>query len=58
MNRLRRLNNYDWKHGADRVSVSCREHLRILDLLKEGNVGNAALLMRQHLELSSRLSTT
>ncbi len=58
MNRLRRLNNYDWKHGADRVSVSCREHLRIIASLKEGNVGNAALLMRQHLELSSRLSTS
>jgi DNA-binding GntR family transcriptional regulator len=50
MNRLRRLSNYDWKHGRERADQSCHEHLRILQLLQAGDVGHAALLMRQHLE--------
>src|SRR5207253_1439071 len=28
-NRLRRLLNYDWSYGRERVGVSCREHLAI-----------------------------
>jgi DNA-binding GntR family transcriptional regulator len=58
LNRLRRLSNYDWKHGGDRVAVSCREHLQMLDALQAGDVGHAALLMRQHLELASRLRSS
>ncbi len=56
LNRLRRLSNYDWKYGRDRVSVSCNEHLAILKHLDSGDVGNAAMLMRQHLELASRIN--
>jgi DNA-binding GntR family transcriptional regulator len=55
INRLRRLSNYDWKHGRERLNVSLQEHLKILDFLEAGDVGNAAMLMRQHLELASRV---
>ena len=54
LNRLRRLSNYDWQHGRERVSVSCHEHMKILSFLEIGDVGNAAMFMRQHLELASR----
>ena len=50
INRLRRLSNYDWRHGHERVVVSCQEHLQILTWLQVGDVGVAALLLRQHLE--------
>jgi DNA-binding GntR family transcriptional regulator len=53
LNRLRRLSNYDWKHGRERVDASCREHLQILEWLQAGDVGVAALLMRQHLAQAS-----
>lgn len=55
LNRRRRLNNYDWKHGRERVGVSCWEHIMILEALRAGDVGRASILMRQHLELASRL---
>jgi DNA-binding GntR family transcriptional regulator len=55
LNRLRRLSNYDWKHGRERVDASCREHLQILEWLLAGDVGVAALLMRQHLEQARRV---
>ena len=55
LNRLRRLSNYDWKYGRERVTVSCHEHLEMLKFLEVGDVGNAAMLMRQHLELASRI---
>ncbi len=49
-NMLRRLSNYDWRYGQDRVRVSTREHLEILDKLAAGDIELAALLMRRHLE--------
>jgi DNA-binding GntR family transcriptional regulator len=49
-NRLRRFANYDWTFGHDRVVVSCREHLEILDRLEVGDQQAAAALMRQHLD--------
>ena len=55
LNRRRRLNNYDWKHGRERVGVSCWEHIMILEALRAGDVGRASILMRQHLDLASRL---
>ncbi len=55
MNRLRRLSNYDWKHGRERADQSCREHLEILHRLQAGDVGHAALLMRQHLEQAAQV---
>jgi len=54
-NRLRRLSNYDWKHGRERVEVNCREHLEILDCLQAGNNELAAVLMHRHLAVASQL---
>lgn len=54
-NQLRRLANYDWKHGAERVEVNCREHLEILDRLQAGDQELAALLLQRHLDVASRL---
>jgi DNA-binding GntR family transcriptional regulator len=48
-NQLRRLSNYNWQHGSDRVAVTCREHLEILDRLEHGDNDVAAALMRKHL---------
>ncbi|WP_105401761.1 MULTISPECIES: GntR family transcriptional regulator [Neorhizobium] len=48
-NQLRRLSNYNWQHGADRVAVTCREHLEILERLAVGDNEVAAALMRKHL---------
>jgi DNA-binding GntR family transcriptional regulator len=55
-NRLRRFANYDWTHGHERVVVSCREHLQILDRLETGKCETAAALMRQHLDTAARLA--
>lgn len=55
LNRLRRLSNYDWKHGHERVEVSCHEHLGILAALESGDRDGAAELMRRHLDVASRL---
>ncbi|WP_059413984.1 GntR family transcriptional regulator [Cupriavidus basilensis] len=55
LNRMRRLSNYDWKHGRERVEVSCHEHLGILAALESGNRDGAADLMRRHLDVASRL---
>lgn len=48
-NQLRRLSNYNWQHGAERVEATCREHIEILDRLKDGENDIAAALMRKHL---------
>ena len=55
-NRLRRFANYDWTHGHERVVVSCREHLEILDRLETGDRATAAALMRQHLDAAAKLA--
>ena len=57
-NRLRRLSNYDWKHGRERVEVNCREHLEILSRLQSGDQELAALLLQRHLEVASRLRSS
>jgi len=49
-NRLRRFANYDWVFGHQRVVVSCREHLAILDCLAAGRRERAARLLTRHLE--------
>jgi len=54
-NRLRRFVNVHWIHGPERVQVSCREHLEMLDRLAEGDNEVAAVLMRRHLERASVL---
>jgi DNA-binding GntR family transcriptional regulator len=48
-NRFRMLSNTAWRLGPERVEVSVREHLAILDTLVSGERERAALLMRLHL---------
>ncbi|WP_246088589.1 GntR family transcriptional regulator [Phreatobacter stygius] len=55
-NRLRLLSNYAWQRGAERVEVSVREHLAILDALVAGDRQKAAELMRQHLAGAAALT--
>lgn len=57
-NRLRRLSNYDWKHGRERVEVNCREHLEMLARMHAGDTELAALLMHRHLDVASRLRSS
>ncbi len=54
-NRLRRLSNYDWKYGPERMKVNCCEHLEMLDRMQAGDQELAALLMLRHLDVASRL---
>lgn len=49
-NELRRFINYDWTYGADRVEVSIREHLGILDAIESGSLEWAAAQLRRHIE--------
>lgn len=48
-NRVRLLSNYAWRMGAERVEVSVREHLAILDALAAGKQERGSALMRAHL---------
>lgn len=57
-NRLRRFVNYDWGLGAERMVVSCREHLEMLDRIAAGDREVAAALMTRHLEKASRIGRT
>jgi DNA-binding GntR family transcriptional regulator len=57
-NRLRRFANYDWTFGHERVLVSCREHLAVLDRLVAGQREAAAALLRRHLEGAAKLKRT
>jgi DNA-binding GntR family transcriptional regulator len=52
-NQLRQLSQYDWKYGFERVVVSCREHLEILDYLARNEREIASALLRRHLERAS-----
>lgn len=52
-NQLRRLSNYDWIFGFERVEVNCREHLQMLDYLAAGDREVASALMRRHLQRAS-----
>lgn len=54
-NRLRRFVNVHWTEGPERVQVSCREHLEILDRIAAGDREVAAALMRRHLQQASQL---
>ena len=54
-NQLRRLSNYDWDHGFERVQVNCTEHLGMLDHLDAGENEVASALMRSHLLRASKL---
>jgi DNA-binding GntR family transcriptional regulator len=52
-NSLRRLRNYSWSLGPDRVAVSCRDHLAIIAALEEGDAARAAELLARHLETTA-----
>lgn len=54
-NRLRRFVNVHWTEGPERVQISCREHLEMLDRVAAGERDVAAALMRRHLKLASVL---
>jgi DNA-binding GntR family transcriptional regulator len=57
-NQLRRLSNYRWGYGTERVAVSVREHLEILDRLEADDREVAAALMRRHLTRARDLRRT
>ena len=46
---LRRLRNYSWGLGAERVRVSCTEHLGVLEALSQGDVEMAADRLARHI---------
>jgi DNA-binding GntR family transcriptional regulator len=48
--KLRRLINYNWGLGEERVRVSAREHLLILDHVAAGDLERAARALVAHLE--------
>ncbi|MGO4667901.1 GntR family transcriptional regulator [Bosea sp. 2RAB26] len=54
-NQMRRLSNYDWGSGTERVQVSCTEHIEILERLQAGDREIASVLMRRHLQRASEL---
>ncbi|WP_186418456.1 FCD domain-containing protein [Bosea sp. CS1GBMeth4] len=54
-NQLRRLSNYDWTYGYERVVVNCREHLQMLATIEAGDLQLASALMRSHLQRAMQL---
>lgn len=54
--RLRRYSNYSWRYGPERVVVSCREHIEIIERLQEGERDIAAALLRRHLDRAQEVS--
>jgi DNA-binding GntR family transcriptional regulator len=54
-NQLRRLSNYDWAYGFERVVVNCREHLQMLVTVEAGDYQLASALMRSHLQRAMQL---
>jgi DNA-binding GntR family transcriptional regulator len=55
-NRLRRFVNYHWTYGADRVIETCREHMAVLQAVRDGDMQWASSLLRRHLEVSAAVS--
>ena len=54
-NQLRRLTNYGWVLGAQRVHQNAEEHLLILDALEAGEQEHAAALLAEHLRAAQAL---
>ncbi|HEV7326930.1 MAG TPA: GntR family transcriptional regulator [Bosea sp. (in: a-proteobacteria)] len=54
-NQMRRLSNYDWTYGYERVVVNSREHLQILSTIEAGDLQLASALMRSHLQRAMQL---
>ncbi len=57
-NHLRRLLNYDWAYGYERVRTVCREHMEILDRLEDQDYDVASLLLYRHIEKTMELRGT
>lgn len=55
-NQVRRLFNYDWLYGFERVLINSREHLAILDCLLESDMELASVLMRRHLQSARKVT--
>ncbi len=49
-NRMRRLNEYSAFRDRDRMVLSCREHIAIIEALLEGKNESAAKRLRAHIE--------
>jgi len=54
-NQMRRLSNYDWTYGYERVVVNSREHLQMLSTIEAGDLQLASALMRSHLQRAMQL---
>ena len=54
-NQMRRLSNYDWTYGYERVVVNTREHLQMLATIEAGDLQLASALMRSHLQRAMQL---
>lgn len=54
-NQMRRLSNYDWTYGYERVVVNSREHLQMLATIEAGDLQLASALMRSHLQRAMQL---
>lgn len=54
-NQMRRLSNYDWTYGYERVLVNSREHLQMLATIEAGDLPLASALMRSHLQRAMQL---
>lgn len=56
-NRLRRLIEYRHQLDRSRLAGQAREHLRLLDLLEEGELEGAAAFLYQHLDVVRAVKT-
>jgi DNA-binding GntR family transcriptional regulator len=56
-NSLRRLRNYSWRLGPQRVAVSCGDHLAIIEALQRQDNHRAADLLDAHLRSTALLVT-
>jgi DNA-binding GntR family transcriptional regulator len=55
-NSLRRLRNYSWGLGAERVRVSCEEHIAIMDALGTGDLPLASQRLAEHLRATALMT--
>lgn len=53
-NQLRRIYNYHWLMGPERVRVNCMEHLEILERLERGQREVASAMLRDHIASALR----
>jgi DNA-binding GntR family transcriptional regulator len=54
-NSLRRLRNYSWRLGPERVRISCEEHITVLDAVARADMAAAAAAMERHLSGTAQL---